>query len=93
MWHPTIVADKLWYVSKWRHFGAPQFDWPQTPGLDPPLQEIDLELSKYLELRGDKFRDLKNESTALKFEKQNCNLFYPSKVVRSVQNKFKKFCP
>jgi len=28
---------------------------------------------RYLELRGDKIRDIKNESTVLKFEKQNCN--------------------
>jgi len=51
-------------------------------------QEIDLEFSKYLESRSDKFRDLKNESTTLKFEKQNCNLFHPSKRAHSVQNKF-----
>ena len=24
----TIVADNFWYLSKWRHFGAPQFDCP-----------------------------------------------------------------
>jgi len=34
-----------------------------------------------LELRGDKCRDLKNESITLKFEKQNCNLFHLSKNV------------
>ena len=53
-------------------------------------QEIDLEFSEYLELRGDKFRDLKNEST-MKIEKQNCNLFHPSKLAHSVKNKFKIF--
>jgi len=41
------------------------------------------EFSKYLELRGDKFRDLKNESTSLNFKKQN-----PSKLAHSVQTKF-----
>jgi len=51
-------------------------------------QEIDLEFSKYLELRGNKFRHLKKESTTLKFEKQNSNLFHPSKLAHSVQNKF-----
>jgi len=51
-------------------------------------QEIDLEFSKYLELRGDKFRDLKNESTTSKFEKQNCNFFHTSKLAHSVENKF-----
>jgi len=55
-------------------------------------QEIDLEFSKYLESRGDKCRDLKNESTTLKFEKQNCNLFHPSKRAHSVQNKFLTCC-
>jgi len=51
-------------------------------------QDIDLEFSKYIKLGGDKFRDLKNESATLKFEKQNCNLFHPSKRAHSVQNKF-----
>jgi len=54
----------------------------------PTHQEIYLEFSKYVELRGDKFRDLKNESTTLKFEKQTCNLFHPYKLAHSVQNKF-----
>jgi len=36
-------------------------------------QVNDEEYSKDLELRGDKFRDLKNESTNLNFKKQNCN--------------------
>jgi len=59
------------------------FDWAAC-GLDI----ADLELSKYLELRGDKFRDLKNESTTLKFKQQNCNSFHPSKRAHSVQNTF-----
>jgi len=36
-------------------------------------QIIDYEFSKDLELRGDEFRDLKNESATLNFNKQNCN--------------------
>jgi len=39
-------------------------------------QAIDYEFSKYFELRGDKFKDLKNESTTLNFKKQNCNYFF-----------------
>jgi len=38
-------------------------------------QVIDKEFSKDLELRRDKFRDLKNESTALNFKKQNLTNF------------------
>ena len=38
VWHLTIVADNLWYLSKWRPFWRPPI-WllPQMPGLDPPL--------------------------------------------------------
>jgi len=36
-------------------------------------QAIEQFFSKDLELRGDKFRDLKNETTTLNFKKQNCN--------------------
>jgi len=50
-----------------------------------------LKFPKYLELRGDNFRDLKNESTTLKFEKQNCNLLHLSKLAHSLQNNFQFF--
>jgi len=56
-------------------------------------QEIHLEFSDFRilsssQLRGDKFRDLKNENTTSKFENQNCNLLHLSKLAHSVQNKF-----
>ena len=37
MWHPTIVAYKLWYLSKRKPFWRTAFFAPQTPCLDPPL--------------------------------------------------------
>jgi len=36
---PTIVVETLGYLTKWKRFGAPLFDCPQTPGLDPPLPQ------------------------------------------------------
>jgi len=44
-----------------------------------------------LELRGDKFRDLKNESTTMIFEKQNCNLFHPPNLLTQSKTSFKNF--
>ena len=39
MWYPTIVADNLWYLSKWRPFWRHPIWVPfLTPGLDPPLR-------------------------------------------------------
>jgi len=40
VWHPTIVAEKLGYINKWRPLGSHLFDCPQTPVLDPALPNI-----------------------------------------------------
>jgi len=53
--HPTIFADKPWYLSKWSLLAAPQFDClPQKPVLDPPLIASDTKLT-YSDLEGNGF--------------------------------------
>ena len=38
VWYPTIVAEKLGYLNKWRYFDVPYFtSTPKTPSVDWPL--------------------------------------------------------
>ena len=60
----TSFFDRVSPVCLIRHFFPIPLRWR--------IRQILL----YLGLRGDKFRDLKNESTTLNFKKQNCNSFF-----------------
>jgi len=52
-------------------------------------RQVKIEFYKDLELRGDKFRDLKKRKDYFELQKAELYLiFHPSKLIHSVQNKF-----